>query len=94
MAPDSSGPTEEHGADHPIVRARPRPRSLWHAPPMGRVLAVLLSLVVVAELLGIIGIAAALLWLGGTGTLVVGTAMLVVALAAGVVALRAIRAPS
>ena len=61
---------------------------------MGKFLAVLLAVVVIVELIGILVIAGALFWLGGTGTIVVGAAMLVVALVAGVVATRSMRARS
>ncbi|TFV62776.1 UNVERIFIED_ORG: hypothetical protein E4P37_16325 [Bacillus sp. AZ43] len=61
---------------------------------MGKSLAVLLAVVVVAELVAIIAIAGALFWLGGTGTIVIGASMLVVALVAGTLALRSMRARS
>ena len=61
---------------------------------MGKFLAVLLAVVVIVELIGILAIAGALFWLGGTGTIVVGAAMLVVALVAGVVVTRSMRARS
>ena len=58
---------------------------------MAKFLAVLLSVVVIVELLLVVGIAAALFWVGATGTMVAGAAMLVVALVAGVFALRVMR---
>lgn len=58
---------------------------------MTKVLAVLLGAVVIAELLLVLGVAAALFWLGSTGPVVAATAMLVVAGASGLIALRAIR---
>lgn len=60
---------------------------------MAKFLAVLLAVVVLVELVLVIGIAGALFWIGGTGTIVAGAAMLVVAGAGGVLALRAMRAP-
>jgi hypothetical protein len=60
---------------------------------VAKFLAVLLAVVVLVELVLVIGIAGALFWIGGTGTIVAGAAMLVVAGAGGVLALRAMRAP-
>ncbi|SFF50800.1 hypothetical protein [Blastococcus tunisiensis] len=60
---------------------------------MAKFLAVLLAVVVLVELVLVIGVAGALFWIGGTGTIVAGAAMLVVAGAGGVLALRAMRAP-
>jgi len=59
---------------------------------MGRVLAVLLAVVVVVEMLVVLGIAGALFWTGGRGTIIVAAGMLLVALVAGLLALRAMRA--
>ncbi|SOE00349.1 hypothetical protein [Blastococcus haudaquaticus] len=59
---------------------------------MGKLAAVLLTVLVIVELILIVGIAGALFWVGATGTIVAAAAMLVVALVAGVVALRAMRA--
>ena len=67
---------------------------MWHAPAMGKFVAVLLTVVVVVELIVIVGVAGALFWLGGTGTVVVGASMLVVAGVAGVLVLRSMRARS
>jgi hypothetical protein len=58
---------------------------------MGKVLAVLLTVVVLGEIVLVIGIAGSLFWIGGTGTTAVGVGMLVAALVAGVLALRATR---
>jgi hypothetical protein len=61
---------------------------------LGRVrslLVVLLSVIVIAELIAVIGIAAALFWLGVTEAMLVGAGMLLVALVGGVLALRAMR---
>jgi hypothetical protein len=58
---------------------------------MRAALVFLLTVVVTVELLVVIGIAAALFWIGATGTIVVGAVMLLVALVAGVLALRAMR---
>ena len=58
---------------------------------MAKLLAVLLTVVVIVELVLILGIAGALFWFGATGTIVAGAVMLVVALVAGVVALRSMR---
>lgn len=58
---------------------------------MGKLLAVVLTIVVVVELFLVLGIAGALFWTGGRGTIIVASAMLLVALVAGVVALRAMR---
>ena len=58
---------------------------------MGKLLIVLLAVVVVVELISVIGVAGALFWVGGRGTVVVGASMLVVTLVAGVLALRSAR---
>jgi len=58
---------------------------------VGKVLAVLLTAVVIVEIVLVVGIAASLFWIGGTGTTAVGVSMLVVALVGGVLALRAMR---
>lgn len=58
---------------------------------MGKLLVVVLSAVVIAELLVVIGVAAVLFWSGSAAPIAVGAAMLVVALVAGLVALRAMR---
>jgi hypothetical protein len=49
-------------------------------------LLVLLAAIVIVELVLIGGIAAVLIWLGATQTIVVGTSMLAVAVAVGVIA--------
>jgi hypothetical protein len=51
----------------------------------------LLAVLVALELIAVIGIAGALFWVGGRGTVVVGASMLVVSLLAGLLALRDIR---
>jgi hypothetical protein len=51
----------------------------------------LLAVLVALELVAVIGIAGALFWVGGRGTVVVGASMLVVTLLAGVLTLRGIR---
>ena len=61
---------------------------------MGKLLVVLLGVLVVVEVLFVIGVAAALFWVGGRGTTLVAASMLVVTLAAGVLALRAMRRQS
>jgi hypothetical protein len=58
---------------------------------VGKLLIVLLAVVVVVELIAVIGVAGALFWVGGRGTVVVGASMLVVTLVAGVLALRSAR---
>jgi len=58
---------------------------------VGRFVAVLLAVVVVVELILVVGIAGALFWTGGRGTIVMGAAMLLVALVASVLAVRAMR---
>jgi hypothetical protein len=58
---------------------------------VGKLLLVLLGVLVTVEVLAVIGVAGALFWVGGRGTLVVGAAMLVVTLVAGLLALRAAR---
>jgi hypothetical protein len=58
---------------------------------VGKLLIVLLGVVIVVELLAVIGVAGALFWVGGRGTIVVGASMLLVTLVAGVLALRSAR---
>jgi hypothetical protein len=58
---------------------------------MGKLVAVVLTVLVIVELIVIIGIAGSLFWIGGTGTMIVAGSMLVVSLVAGVLALRAMR---
>jgi hypothetical protein len=58
---------------------------------VGKLLAVLLGVLVVVEVIAVIGVAGALFWVGGRGTVAVGTSMLVVTLVAGVLALRGMR---
>jgi hypothetical protein len=58
---------------------------------VGKVIAVVLTVLVIVELIVIIGIAGSLFWIGGTGTTVVAASMLVVSLVAGALALRAMR---
>ncbi len=60
---------------------------------VGSLLVVLLSAIVIVELIAVIGIAAALFWLGVTQAMLVGAGMLLVALVGGVLALRAMRPP-
>jgi hypothetical protein len=55
---------------------------------VGRLLVVLLVVVIVVEVIAVIGVAAALFWVAGRGTILVGASMLVVTLVAGVLALR------
>ena len=58
---------------------------------MGKLLIVLLGVVVAVEVIAVIGVAGALFWVGGRGTITVGAGMLVVTLLAGFLALRAAR---
>ena len=58
---------------------------------MGKLLVVLLAVVVVVEVLVVIGVAGALFWVGGRGTVAVGASMLLVTLVAGVLAVRSAR---
>lgn len=58
---------------------------------MGRLLVVLLGVLVAVELIAVIGVAGALFWVGGRGTITVGASMLVVTLVAGVLTLRGMR---
>jgi hypothetical protein len=58
---------------------------------VGKLLVLLLGAVVTVEVIAVIGVAAALFWVGGRGTTAVGAAMLVVTLVAGALALRAAR---
>ena len=58
---------------------------------MGKLLVAFLVVVVAMEVIAVIGVAGALFWVGGRGTIAVGAAMLVVTLVAGVLALRAAR---
>lgn len=58
---------------------------------MGKLLAVFLGVLVVVEVLAVIGVAGALFWIGGRGTVAVAASMLVVTLVAGVLALRGMR---
>jgi hypothetical protein len=58
---------------------------------VGKLLAGLLGVVVALEVIAVIGVAGALFWVGGRGTIAVGASMLVVTAVAGVLALRAAR---
>jgi hypothetical protein len=58
---------------------------------VGKLLAVLLAVVVVVEVLVVIGVAGALFWVGGRGTIAVAASMLLVTLVAGVLTLRGMR---
>ena len=58
---------------------------------MGKVLVVLVAVVVAVEVIAVIGVAGALFWVGGRGTITVAASMLVVTLVAGVLALRGMR---
>ena len=58
---------------------------------MGKLVVVFLVVLVAMEVIAVIGVAGALFWVGGRGTIAVGAAMLVVTLVAGVLALRAAR---
>ena len=58
---------------------------------MGKLLVVLLAVVVGVEVVVVVGVAAALFWIGGRGTVAVGATMLIVTAIAGLVTLRAIR---
>jgi hypothetical protein len=58
---------------------------------VGKLLLVLLGVVVTMEVLAVIGVAGALFWIGGRGTVAVGASMLLVTLVAGFVTLRAAR---
>ncbi len=58
---------------------------------MDKVLVVLLAAVVIVEVVLVIGVAAALFWLGSTGPVLVGAAMVLVSGAAGLIALRTMR---
>ncbi len=58
---------------------------------MGKVLVIMLAAIVIVELVLVIGVAAALFWLGSTGPILVAAAMIVVAGAAGLVTLRTMR---
>jgi hypothetical protein len=58
---------------------------------VGKLVVVFLVVLVAMEVIAVIGVAGALFWVGGRGTIAVGAAMLVVTLVAGVLALRAAR---
>lgn len=58
---------------------------------MAKLLVVLLGVLVTVEVVVVIGVAGALFWVGGRGTIAVAAAMLVVTLVAGVLALRGMR---
>ena len=58
---------------------------------MGKLLVVLLAVVVGGEVVAVVGVAAALFWIGGRGTVAVGAAMLIVTVIAGLLTVRAIR---
>ena len=58
---------------------------------MERLLVVLLAVVVVVEVVAVVGVAAALFWIGGRGTVAVGATMLIVTAIGGLLTLRAIR---
>jgi hypothetical protein len=58
---------------------------------VGKLLVVLLAVVVVLEVVAVIGVAGALFWVGGRGTVAAGASMLVVTLVAGLLALRGMR---
>ena len=58
---------------------------------MGKLMAGVLTVVVIVELIMILGIAGSLFWIGGTGTTVVAASMVLVSLIAMVLALRAVR---
>jgi hypothetical protein len=60
---------------------------------VGKLLAVVLGVLVAVEVIAVIGVAGALFWVGGRGTMTVGATMLMVTLVAGVLALRAARPP-
>ena len=60
-------------------------------PGVGKVLVVLLAAIVIVELLLVLGVAAALFWLGTAQPMLIAAGMLVVTLVAGIVALRAMR---
>jgi hypothetical protein len=59
---------------------------------VSRLLVVLLVAVVIVEFIAVIGVAAALFWLGTGATMTVGAAMLVVTAIAVLLTLRAMRA--
>ena len=58
---------------------------------MGKLLVVLLAVVVGVEVVVVVGVAAALFWIGGRGTVAVGATMLIVTAIAGLLTLRTIR---
>lgn len=58
---------------------------------MGKLLVVLLAVVVGVEVVAVVGVAAALFWIGGRGTVAVGATMLIVTAIAGLLTLRTIR---
>jgi hypothetical protein len=58
---------------------------------VGRLLVVLLAAIVAVEAICVIGLAAALFWLGTSATIAVGAGMLTIATVAGLLALRAMR---
>jgi hypothetical protein len=58
---------------------------------VAKIVVALLAVLVTLEVVAVIGIAGALFWVGGRGTVVVGASMLVVSLLAGLLALRGIR---
>ena len=58
---------------------------------MGKLLVALLAVVVGVEVVAVVGVAAALFWIGGRGTVAVGATMLIVTAIAGLLTLRTIR---
>jgi hypothetical protein len=58
---------------------------------VGKLLVVLLAVVVGVEVVVVVGVAAALFWIGGRGTVAVGATMLIVTAIAGLLTLRTIR---
>ena len=58
---------------------------------MGKLLVALLAVVVGVEVVVVVGVAAALFWIGGRGTVAVGATMLIVTAIAGLLTLRTIR---
>jgi hypothetical protein len=56
-----------------------------------RLVVVLLAVVVAVEVIVVIGVAGALFWVGGRGTVAVAASMLVLTLVAGTLALRGMR---
>jgi hypothetical protein len=58
---------------------------------VGKLLVALLAVVVGVEVVAVVGVAAALFWIGGRGTVAVGATMLIVTAIAGLLTLRTIR---